>query len=162
MFRNVRSGLPALAAAGFLALGCQSVVGVRADPTPVAFDVLNEQIEIYDGQTVVVRGYLKPLLGRLVLYRDSAAADIGNHFDEGILIDDTSPDRILRLEGRYYKPTCTQAMVEIAGTIAPLNPLGYLGIADIQSIDLMAGEDGDQTRPCYSAADSTIYAPEEI
>jgi hypothetical protein len=118
--------------------------------------------DIYAGRRIVVRGFLKPLSGDLVIYPSEAAAANAAHHENSIYVEDTSPRKVLRLEGTYVEITCTHHNVEVGGVVGVL-PREFYGIVSIDYIKTFeSGEISGPGELCYSSGDPEIYHPAEL
>jgi hypothetical protein len=115
------------------------------------------------GEVVTVRGFLAPLSGHLVIYPNEAEALSANHYDDAVHVLDTTPMRRMRHEGLYYEQTCTGRYVELKGVVGFLEPYGFYGITEIDSVRKYETDDYiGSGEACYSKDDRTIYQPVEI
>ncbi len=153
-----------LVLASLLALGCHDGYSedLKAEYSAAEFArLLATNSDVFVGRTVTIRGYLRPLSGRLILYQSQSLADKAIHHEGAVEVVDTSDEKRLRNEGLYYERTCTNEIVNLVGEVGVNRATGRHSIVLIQEIYLI-NADGMKGDLCYSSDDPMVYQPEEL
>ena len=122
--------------------------------------LLRAEPENVIGESVSVRGYLRPVSGRLVLFQNQKFAEKGNQ-EGGVDVVDTSNRKTLRHEGLYYQQTCTFQTVDLVGEIGLDQATGRYSIIRIREIHIVDSANRRQAM-CFDFEDAGIYQPAEI